>query len=119
MKKPATVTDWRNRARSVANNDLEKKAELHAALEKFIRTHGEWLVSPPSVRPARVECMHGSILPNKLAELGWQVRHLGTNTRILPGAVIESYIDHATPGKPVLVRCHAGPIEVAVNELKP
>ena len=32
MKKPATVTDWRNKPRSVANNELEKKAELFAAL---------------------------------------------------------------------------------------
>jgi hypothetical protein len=63
--------------------------------------------------------MHGSELPAKLQELGWNVRHLGTNNRILPGAVIESYIDHATPGKPVLIRAHAGPIEVAVYELKP
>jgi len=90
MKKPATVTDWRNKPRSVANNELEKKAELFAALERYVRDNGGWLTTAPGTKPARFEAPHGSPLPAKLQDLGWQVRHLGTNTRILSGSIIET-----------------------------
>jgi hypothetical protein len=62
----------------------------------------------------RFEALPGSLLPAKLAELDWQVRHLGPNTPILPGAVTDTYIDHDSPGRPQVTRCHAGPVSVAL-----
>jgi hypothetical protein len=43
MRKATSVTDWRNRSRTVANNELEKKAELFAELERYIRNGHGWL----------------------------------------------------------------------------
>ena len=74
------------------------------------------LTSPPGAEVVRFEALPGSSPPAKLAELGWQVQHLGINTRILRGAVTETYIDHDSPGRPQVTRCHAGPVEVAVYE---
>jgi hypothetical protein len=119
MKKPAAFQDWRNKSRVAAKGELEKKAELFAALERYVRDNGGWIVSAPSEKPARFEAMHGSPLPAKLQDLGWKVRHLGTSTRILPSALVETYTDHTAPGRPTLTRCHAGPVEVCAYELKP
>jgi len=38
------------------------------------------------------------------------------HTRILPGAATETYIDHDSPSRPQVTRCHAGPVEVAVTD---
>jgi hypothetical protein len=38
------------------------------------------------------------------------------HTRILPGAATETYIDHDSPSRPQVTRCHAGPVEVAVYQ---
>ena len=121
MKKAATtITDWRNRPRGGAVNDeVAKRNELHSQLERYVRDNGGWLTSAPGTKPFRVEAMHGSPLPARLQELGWQVRHLGTNTRILPAAVTETFVDHTAPGRPTVTRAFTGLAEVAVYELKP
>ena len=46
----------------------------------------------------------------------WGLSWEDSNLRILRGAVTETYIDHGSPERPQVTRCHAGPVEVAVYE---
>jgi hypothetical protein len=112
----ATSVDWRNKPRAVANNEAEKRAELHAALEKFIRTSGGWLTSSPSTKPVRFETLPGSSLPTKLSELGWSVRYMGVSTRILPAAVTETF--YSPSERRTVERAFTGLAEVHCYEAK-
>ncbi len=60
-----------------------KRRELWPAIN-----HGGWLVSAPAERDLRVEVPHGSELPDRLFDLGYDPRPAGTNTRISGGLFV-------------------------------
>jgi hypothetical protein len=72
---------------AAAYERVKKRRELWRALADFIRSHGGWVVSPPSGRYLRVEVPQGSSLPVRLAKIGYSLRHAGMTTRLGDGFV--------------------------------
>ena len=70
--------------RYASNPNAEQKrtlAEAFEALNEFIRRNGGAVVSPPG-KVLRVEVLKDSVLPAKLAELGYNVMRCGSVTRV-------------------------------------
>jgi hypothetical protein len=65
---------------------------------------------------SRIETPQGSALPAKLLELGYQPRHCGSATRLVPGGKIETITEHSS-GEPI-IRHHAGIIPIDILEIE-
>jgi hypothetical protein len=63
----------------------ENRKLLWQALNQFISRHGGYLISPPHVKRLLVEVPQYSELPDKLADLGYNLQMAHTNTRIIGG----------------------------------
>ena len=113
-KKPKP--DWMSRGYA-ENTDAARarqKTELWEAINNFISQNGGWLVSPFGSDRLRVEIPRGSSLAAKLAEAGFEPRHIGTGTRITPNAITET-IDANTKQQRTLT--HGGIVPVDILEI--
>jgi hypothetical protein len=66
----------------------EKYKALWSALNAFIHRNGGWLVSLPYERCLRLEARQDSELPDKLYDLGYDLKLTGSNTRIEGGCFL-------------------------------
>lgn len=82
LKNP--YVDWKNRpfATNASAEERRRQSERFSALSEFIRKHGGFVTSPPG-KVLRVEVMKGSVLPAKLAELGYNVVSHGSVSRVV------------------------------------
>jgi hypothetical protein len=90
-KKPAdTIKAVLNFEDEIKRKQAEaaKRRELQTALGRFIHTNGGWLVSSPSEAVLRIEARPDSDLPDKLFDLGFQLRPAGTGERIWGGRIL-------------------------------
>jgi hypothetical protein len=74
----------------------ERRIKVFETLEKFVRSHGGSIISPPGARFLRIECPRGSDLPVKLAHYnpvaaGSTMRT--TNLGLFPADVFEISLD--------------------------
>ena len=84
------------RTNATSAEEKRRLNEAWSALNYFVGQHGA-CVSPPG-KMLRIEVMKDLLLPAKLSELGFNVRHVNQNTRItpfgfLPVDVIEIAVD--------------------------
>ncbi len=63
----------------------EKYQNLWETLNQFIRQSGGFLISSPAEKYLRIEVPNESALPDKLFDLGYDLRPAGANTRIVGG----------------------------------
>ena len=68
-----------------------------------IQAAGGWVTSVPGADTLRFEIPELSALPEQLKAAGWRPLHMGTGTRIVPGAVAQTITVHST-GKPFRCR---------------
>jgi len=106
---------WRNyeHRRRPIDDATKRREELFASLCSFIQTNNGWVVSVPLAKTLRFECLPNSRLPERLAELGFEVRHAGTTSRIVPNAISESYADDRRERR---TRIHHGVIQTWLYE---
>ena len=79
-------TAWRNRPRSASRSDeTEKRAQLWAALNDFVREHRGWITSPLGSRVV-LETERDSPLPQKLAKLGYAISEVPGSFERVTGA---------------------------------
>jgi hypothetical protein len=95
-----------------------RRAELSEALSRFIRKNNGSVVSVPNSRCMRIEITRASALAltSKLESLGYDVRHVNTSQRLMPGAVVETIVEHSSSDVPI-VRSHSGFADVDVLEI--
>ena len=61
-----------------------RREDVWRALSTYVTSLNGFVVSVPYRRTARIECPLDSVLPDKLAQLGYRVRHHGQITRTGP-----------------------------------
>jgi hypothetical protein len=66
----------------------ENRKLLWQALNQFISRNGGYLTSPPHAKPLLVEVPQYSELPDKLADLGYQLAAGSNTTRIIGGKFV-------------------------------
>src|SRR5262249_24365047 len=72
----------------------ERRKELWAGINSYVRSQGCWVVSQPGLRDMRIQIPKNSALPTKLVELGYSPRACGVGLRaeggkFLPVDIIE------------------------------
>jgi hypothetical protein len=82
---------------------VSPRQELYEKLCQQIDAAGGWVTSVPGADTLRFEIPERSALPEQLRAAGWSPLHLGTGTRVAPGAVVEMITVHST-GKPFQCR---------------
>jgi hypothetical protein len=90
--------DWKNRPYAVnaGSEEKRKQGERWEALNTFIRKHGGAVVSVPGAKTLRVEVPKDSLLPAKLAELGYNVSSHGTVSRVTGAPSITAKMERLT-----------------------
>ena len=91
-------TSWRDKPR-VANAGTEEKrkqGERWAALNEYVRRNGGAVTSVPGNKTLRVEVPKDSLLPAKLAELGYNVSSHGSVTRVTGAQAVSPKVERAT-----------------------
>jgi hypothetical protein len=113
-KHKESFSKWVSSPRAASNAAAEKRQGLFEALNEYIRANGGWITSVPGVRDLRIEIPRGSALVNKLADLGYVMRCIGSSTRLTTGGHQEVVTEHST-GLPFTIS-HAGFVPVDVYE---
>ena len=88
IKKPkGDWGSWRNKPYGASRSDeAQRRAQLWAAFNDFVRENRGWITSPPGSRTATLEVEQGSALPDRLARLGYQVSKIPGEFERLTGA---------------------------------
>ncbi len=91
-KAKTTLSKWAAQPtdRSAAA-EREKRQQLWTAMNDFVGANGGWITSPVGVMRLRIEAPQGSPLPNKLAQLGYNVQSCGCGQRVSPFGKIEPH----------------------------
>jgi hypothetical protein len=86
--------------------EIETRKDRFDKLLKFVTARHGWIVSVPGADEITMECLPTSALPDELRDLGYEVIEIGQGERILPTAIVETFI---TEGSTVPRRVtHAG-----------
>jgi hypothetical protein len=106
------------------NPEIETRKERFASLNAYVTKRNGWLTSIPGAADVTMECLPGSMLPDELRRLGYDLREIEGGERILHSAIIERFtltadgeFEPMTEGstKPIAeVRTHAGICKVKV-----
>jgi hypothetical protein len=102
---------------------IEARKARHHGMVDFITAHGGWVVSVPGERQVRVQCLPGSSLPATLIRMGYEPKREQDETRILPVAVTQEFVQSSSGAlavsegstKPVSMVTHSSrisPVEV-------
>jgi hypothetical protein len=68
---------WKNRRYDSSRSDeAQRRAQLWAAFNDFVRENRGWITSPPGSRVAILETEKGSTLPQRLSKLGYKLTEL-------------------------------------------
>jgi hypothetical protein len=102
--------------------DVRDRKARFDKLNAFVAARHGWITSVPGDPEIRMECLPGSVLPDQLLNLGYDVIEIGHGERILAGVIEEHFARRAdgelepiTPGStaPVAeIRTHAGIVKV-------
>jgi hypothetical protein len=65
------------------------------------------------MKDLRIEILQGSSLPAKLVEFGYEIRHSGTGTRLMPGGVVQRFVERGAQR----TRLHDGAVAVDIIEI--
>jgi len=74
--------------RGTEESATAKRLELWDALARYIHDRGGFVTSVPGARIIRIEVREGSELPIRLAERGFKLNFVGTETRL--GGIAET-----------------------------
>jgi hypothetical protein len=78
--------DWKNRPFAASRSDeYQRREELWAALNDFVREHRGWITSPLGSRVV-LETERDSPLPQKLAKLGYAISEIPGSYERVTGA---------------------------------
>jgi hypothetical protein len=107
---------------------IETRKARFETLNKFVTQHGGWVTSVPGGIDITIECTETSDLPEKLGDLGYELREVGRRERMAPNAVVEEFISNSrgemepitTPStRPISRRvAHAGLIRVVIYDFE-
>ncbi len=78
-----------------ATSDLERRKQEHEALRQFVNKNGGTLESVPGDFTTRVSCPIGSLLPDALRQLGYDVHYAELCQRINPAGKVDHLVQHA------------------------
>jgi hypothetical protein len=97
---PAKYSDRLNPQASETPKISEKRKQLWQALCSYCQENGAWVIGVPGHREFIIHCRKDSVLPSKLAELGYEPRQCGATTRIAAGTWLPvDIVSFVLPGK--------------------